>query len=267
MIAWVGILNVTPDSFSDGKKYDQLDLLMEQADRLVAEGAMVLDVGGESTRPGATPIDHKTEWQRLRVPLTALCARYQDSDIAISIDSFHYETVAKAIEAGVSWVNDVSGLQDPKMLELLAQHTQKIVLMHSVTPVADPHQSMDEDIDVVEEILAWAKVKISMLERAGIDRARVVFDPGIGFGKTREQNIKIIQNIRSFLPLGLPLYVGHSRKSLWQGIAGDNWRMRDVATASVSAYLASQSVSYCRVHDVAINQCAVAASQLVGAVS
>jgi dihydropteroate synthase len=247
----VGIVNVTPDSFSDGgDAYHSADALAA-IDRCIAQGADIIDIGAESTRPGATPITHEEEWRRLQSVLPNLPRR---KNVEFSLDTRHPQSAARAIECGIDWINDVSGFAHADMLEAVRNASCKLVLMHSLSVPADKSIVMDDTIDVVAEIFAFAKLRIEYMENTGIARERIIFDPGIGFGKTAAQSFALIHNIEQFLVLGVPLLVGHSRKSF----LGGSLEERDAVTLEISQNLAMHGVTYLRVHDVKSHACLLA---------
>lgn len=241
----VGIVNITPDSFSDGgQSFDPANAiaLIEQ---LVSEGADVIDIGAESTRPGATPVTAGEEWARLEPVLK----RLPPLPIPISIDTRHAQTAANALRYNVGWINDVSGFSSPEMIEAVKASDCKLVVMHSISVPADKNIVMPLAADVIPELLNFARKRFQSLEQAGIDRLRLLFDPGVGFGKTAQQSLAIIQGVRHFRTLGVPVLIGHSRKSFLP-VRSDSPAVRDDATLAMSQYLAGQGVDYLRVHNV-----------------
>jgi len=253
---FMGIVNVTPDSFSDGGRFLDTAAAVEQGLRLVEEGAAFLDVGGESTRPQAMPVAVEEELRRV-VPVIEELARR--TTVPISIDTFKSEVARAALDAGASIVNDISGLQfDPHMIETCAATQCGVVCMHiqgtPQTMQIAPHYS-----NVVEEIAAWFAERLDVLERGGIARTRVALDPGIGFGKTAQHNLELLSAVRRFQSLGRPLLIGHSRKRFLQKVIGRPVDERLFGTVGVSVALAHQGVDLIRVHDVAANRDAVLA--------
>jgi len=239
----VGIVNVTPDSFSDGGAHFDAPAAIQAIERLIADGADVIDIGAESTRPGATPISPEEEWQRLAPVLAAL---RQFSDMRFSLDTRHADTARRALEAGVHWINDVTGFSHAVMVDAVRSSDCRLVIMHSLCIPADKAIVMPESADIVTELLAFAHKRIDTLYGYGIKKGRIVFDPGIGFGKTAAQSLDILRRIGEFSVLGVPLVIGHSRKSFLSSF-GD----RDAATLAVSQSLAQRGVDFLRVHDVA----------------
>ncbi|OGT45931.1 MAG: hypothetical protein A3E83_02505 [Gammaproteobacteria bacterium RIFCSPHIGHO2_12_FULL_41_20] len=249
----VGVLNVTPDSFSDGGNYLDIEKALEHAQCLVASGAEIIDVGAESTRPNAHhPLNHQEEWQRLEPILSAL----KDPSLfallqpKISVDTRHAETAKKAIAAGVNWINDVTGLTHPNMCQCIAESSVDCVVMHHITVPVDPKQTIPLHQDPVDFLYQWGKNKIAELEQAGIASNRVVLDVGIGFGKTAYQSLVLLKHIRHFKSLGTRLLIGHSRKSFMQLFTARPIGERDIETMAITLYLADQGVDYLRVHNV-----------------
>ena len=239
----VAIVNVTPDSFSDGgSSFSPADAIAH-IERAIAGGADVIDIGAESTRPGAAPLTTDEEWSRLEPVLSNLP---KSRHIEFSVDTRHAKTATNALIKGVNWINDVSGFCDDAMIDAVSGSNCKLVLMHSLSVPADKNIVLPDDVDVIDEIIRFAHARISHMEERGIDTSRIIFDPGIGFGKTTEQSQIIIDGITHFLQLGVPLLVGHSRKSF----LGGGLQERDAATLKLSKTLAMQGVSYLRVHDV-----------------
>lgn len=246
--ALMGIVNVTPDSFSGGGRMGEEAVAYAQ--QLVLDGADVLDVGAESTRPGATLITPEAEWARLGPVLAAIHAAPWARDVRLSVDTRHPETAERALAAGAAIINDVGGLADPVMLELLANHTNDVVVMHALGLPADPRVTMPAGGDVVAEILAW---QVSTMQRAkayGIAPERLIFDPGIGFGKTAEQSLALMLAAQTFVTHGGRWLFGHSRKSFLTLFSDAPAADRDPLTLAFSVQLAAALVPYLRVHNV-----------------
>jgi 2-amino-4-hydroxy-6-hydroxymethyldihydropteridine diphosphokinase / dihydropteroate synthase len=264
--ALMGILNITPDSFSDGGKFISVSNALAQAEKLVREGAEVLDIGAESTRPGATPILPETEWALLEPVLTAL--KEQSKQWAfkpkISIDTRHPIVAERAIQLGIDWINDVSGFVDPNMRALAAGSPVKCVVMHNLGVPAQKNIVLASHPNICEQIVDWTEQRFDELLDAGVNANQFIFDMGIGFGKTAQQSIFLLKNIKQFRRLNCPLLVGHSRKSFLNLITEKPFPDRDFETAMVSYQLAAQGVDYLRVHNVGLNAEAIAmASQLI----
>lgn len=251
----VGILNITPDSFSDGGCFVEVDKALQQVKRLMAEGASVIDIGAESTRPGAVPLTAEEEWTRLEPLLFAL---RDVENIRISLDTRHAETARKALASEVvHWINDVSGVSDPAMLDVLLEYPVPVVVMHHLGIPADKNITLPQDSDPVEEVYGWLASTRDRLVQAGIIPSNIILDIGIGFGKTAQQSMQLLQRIEAFKTLELPLMVGHSRKSFLSLISNTPADQRDPETAQTSAYLASKGIEYVRVHDVAMSARAI----------
>ncbi|MDZ7849557.1 MAG: dihydropteroate synthase [Halodesulfurarchaeum sp.] len=252
--ALLGILNITPDSFHDGGEYDTVEQALERARQLVAEGADVLDVGGESTRPGADPVEIQQEIDRIVPVLEAL----QELDVPISVDTRKAEVAEAAIEAGADIINDQDGLEDPEMRAVVAEYDVPVILMHSINTPVDPDAEVPYD-DVVADVISDLNERVRLAERAGIDREQIVADPGIGFGKTPAENFELLDRLYELTGLGLPVLFAHSQKSLFAGIGyGDGDRL--LPTVVASAMAAERGAAALRVHDVAENLAAVRTS-------
>lgn len=244
----MGIVNLTPDSFSDGGKYIGPDAAIAHMETLVEQGADILDIGAESTRPGARSLSFEEEWERLEPVLSIAKSRFPHT--IISVDTRNASTAAHAIDVGVDWINDVAGGQDPQMLAVIRAASCKYVVMHSLSVPADPSKVLPEGVDAVMTVRSWAERSLQNLYDAGIDATRVIFDPGIGFGKTAEQSWSLLRAVSDLVDLPSPLLVGHSRKSFFKSVAEQDAAERDMETHMVSAWLARHGVSYLRVHDV-----------------
>lgn len=241
----MGIVNVTPDSFSDGGKFSSTELAIEHALKLVAEGADILDIGGESTRPGATPVSLEDELERVTPVIQALS---QKVSVPISIDTYKPEVMRQAIAAGASIVNDIRALQEPGALEVVAASSAGVCLMHMQgnpqTMQLDPQYE-----NVVEEVKAFLQARQQAAMDAGIGKERIVLDPGFGFGKRTVHNIALIQNLDKLTAIG-PLLVGLSRKSVLGAIAGGDEQQRLHAGLAASVISAMKGAKILRVHDV-----------------
>lgn len=242
----MGILNVTPDSFSDGGRYLDADAAVARAHRLVADGAAIVDVGGESTRPGAEPVPEDEETRRV-IPVVE---RLAGTGITVSIDTMKPGVAAAAIDAGAEVVNDVTGLADPDMVRLCADRGVGVVVMHMQgeprTMQADPRYG-----DVVAEVADYLEARASALEAAGIAADAIVVDPGIGFGKTIDHNLALLANAGR-VGRGRPVLIGHSRKKFLGTLTGiDEAADRDAATAVMSVLAVDAGAAILRVHDVA----------------
>ncbi len=244
----MGIINVTPDSFSDGGAYSGVDAAVAHAEQLAEAGADLLDVGGESTRPGAQPVSEAEELRRV-IPVILRIA--QSTDVPISIDTTKAEVARQALAAGAGIVNDISGLTfDPQMPAVCAESSCGVIVMH----IQGTPQTMQNDPryqDVVAEIRDHFSARLSDLAAQGIAPERIVLDPGIGFGKTAEHNLAILSHIQQFRAVGRPILIGHSRKRFLAKVLGKQVDERVFGTAGVAVALAQQGVDIIRVHDVA----------------
>ncbi|SIR67059.1 dihydropteroate synthase [Natronorubrum thiooxidans] len=249
--AVMGILNVTPDSFHDGGEYDALEDAVSRAEAMVEAGVDVIDVGGESTRPGADPVPVEDEIDRV-VPVIE---RIADLDAHLSIDTRKAAVAEAALEAGADIINDVSGLEDPEMRFVAAEYDAGLVVMHSIDSIVVPDRDVEYD-DVVEDVIDQLSERILLAEKAGVDRERIVVDPGIGFGKSARESFEMLGRVDEFRALDCPILVGHSHKSMF-GHVGCEPGERLEATVAASALAADRGADIVRVHDVAENVAAV----------
>lgn len=244
----MGVLNVTPDSFSDGGRFLALDASLRKAERMVEEGAAIIDVGGESTRPGARAVDAVVELRRVVPVLEALAGRLP---VPLSVDSSKPEVMQAAVEAGAGLINDVRALREPGALESAAACGVPVCLMH----MQGEPRTMQQDPsygDVVEEVRAFLSERVATCEQAGIPRSKLLIDPGFGFGKTLQHNLDLLRDLGQFVDLGLPVLVGLSRKSMIGAILGDVPVERRLQGSVAAALLAArEGASILRVHDVA----------------
>lgn len=245
--AVMGIVNATPDSFSDGGRYVEVDAAYQHARTLVTQGAHVVDIGGESTRPGAAPVSAHDEWRRIGEVVTRLVA---DGDVTVSVDTRRASVAQRALEAGAHLINDVSGLRDPAMVEVCAQARVPVIVMHMqgepATMQVDPRYD-----DVVAEVSAWLHRQASMALEAGVPD--VMVDPGIGFGKRLEHNLALLDAIDTLGDRGRwPVLIGASRKRLLAELYGiEQPQDRDAASVEVHLQVARRGAAMVRVHDVA----------------
>ena len=257
---FMGIVNTTPDSFSDGGRFLERGFAVDHARRLLAEGAVIIDVGGESTRPGAQEVPEIEELRRVIPVVEELAAT---SSAVISVDTTKSRVAREALRAGAQIVNDVSGLTfDPAMAETCAEFQAGVVCMH----IRGTPQTMQLDPtydDVVSEVCWHLEDRLSSLEKVGISRESVVVDPGIGFGKTAAHNIELLRNIARFHALGRPVCIGHSRKRFLQKLVGRPVDERLFGTVGISVGVAWQGAQIIRVHDVAASRDAVLAFRAI----
>ncbi len=263
-----GIVNVTPDSFYDGGRYRDLDAAVEQGRALALQGAHILDIGGESTRPGAAEVSEQEELARV-VPVIRELARLpqqEDSDgpyalggaygfgggdyPVLAVDTYKAQVAAEALDAGAVIINDISACRfDPALADVLAEKKPGYVLMHSL---GRPGVMQDDPRygDVVGEILAFFEERLHFLTSRGVPEANIVLDPGVGFGKLLEHNMAILRSIERFGALGRPVYMGLSNKSLWGRLLGLQPGERQTATAVATGLLVARGVLVHRVHEV-----------------
>jgi dihydropteroate synthase len=244
----MGVLNVTPDSFSDGGRFLDHEAAVTHGLRMAEEGAAILDVGGESTRPGSDAVSVEVELARVLPVIKRVAA---EVDVPVSIDTRKPEVARAAVDAGAVLVNDVSGAREPGMLEVVAASGAGLVLMHMLgepkTMQAEPRYE-----DVLREVGAYLADRLEAAEGAGIGRDRLAVDPGLGFGKTYEHNLVVMRRIDAFLDLGVPVVVGPSRKSFIGTALGDApIEERLEGTIGAAAWVAAKGVHVVRVHDVA----------------
>ncbi|MGD8325174.1 MAG: dihydropteroate synthase, partial [Gammaproteobacteria bacterium] len=255
---WMGIVNVTPDSFSDGGQFQSWADAQPHIEQLANSGAQIIDLGAESTRPGAAPLEPDEEWHRLEAILAPLIDHYAGDILRprISIDTYHASVAMRALALGVDMINDVSGLTDPEMIELAASYGAEFVAMHNLSLPADSGLIIDADTDPLYVIEQWLDARLETWSKAGIDLSRIIFDPGVGFGKNALQSLEIMQRVEQFRRHGMRLLVGHSRKSFMHGFAESAERSRDLATVGASLSLAARGVDILRVHDVSAHAAA-----------
>lgn len=246
----MGILNVTPDSFSDGGQFDTVELAMEQAGRMAHEGAAIIDVGGESTRPGAAAVTAQEEQQRVLPVIEQLARR---GEALISIDTYRAETARMALEAGAHIVNDVWGLQrEPEIADEVSRAGAGVIIMHT-------GRDREKLRDVIADQRIFLGRSLEIARKAGIGNDRIVLDPGFGFNKeTAEENLDLMARFEELSSLGFPLIVGTSRKRFVGTVTGKGASDRAAGTAATSVILRLKGADLFRVHDVAINVDALA---------
>ena len=254
---WMGIVNLTPDSFSDGGELVDWPAIETHVDTMHAAGAQILDFGAESTRPGAAPLTAAEELARLVPVLERIVAKYAGEPLRplLSVDTYHAQTAARALALGADIINDVGGLASPEMLELAANGTADWVAMHSLTVPADPRRVLPVDANPCAEVERWLETRLEAWTAAGLDLDRILFDPGIGFGKNQLQSLALLRDIERFQKYGLRLLVGHSRKSFMQSFATHHAE-RDLVTIGASLQLCAHGVEVLRVHNVAAHAAA-----------
>ncbi len=238
----MGIVNVTPDSFSDGGRFNSLESAKAQAQKLVAEGADIVDVGAESTRPGHTPVPEDEELKRLEPLLEGLV---HSVEAPVSIDTSKAVIARYAVSHGVCVVNDVWGLQrDPAMADVVAEGGAAVVIMHNRADV-------DDKRDIVDDMRRFFDHSLALADKAGIPRHHIMLDPGVGFGKTKQQNLQAIAGMTKLQHYKLPFLVGLSRKSLLGSLLGDDPAIKLIGTLAANLTAAAHGASIFRVHDAA----------------
>ena len=242
----MGVLNITPDSFSDGGKYNKNATAKKHLDHLFKSGAHIVDIGGESTRPGSKPVSSKVEWNRIKNILKKI-----DKKKLISLDTRKSDIMEKGIKSGVSLINDVSGLNyDNKSVDILKKYKTPFVLQHSLGN-PDVMQKNPKYKNVLLDIYDFFEEKIKFLRKNGITHNNIFLDPGIGFGKNLKHNMTIIKNISIYHSLGLPILLGISRKKFIKDLSGKNDSSSRIGgTVSTSIFAMTQGVQVLRIHDV-----------------
>ena len=258
----MGILNVTPDSFSDGGEFFGVEAAVVQAETMLDEGARIVDVGGESTRPGSDSVSEEEEVRRV-LPVVRGILEVRPGAI-VSIDTYRASTAEAALDAGAHLVNDVTALSDPRMVGLVAERGCPIILMHMLgepkTMQKDPRYE-----DVVQEVRDFLAKRAERAAQAGVALGDIILDPGIGFGKTYEHNLALLNRLDALVELGFPVLVGASRKSFLGKIVGsDSSKDRLFGTVATSVLAYERGATLFRVHDVRANKEALAVAAAVG---
>jgi dihydropteroate synthase len=237
----MGILNVTPDSFSDGRRFIAADAALSHATQMWEEGADIVDIGGESTRPGALPVTEAEEFARIQFILAELGSR----EIPISIDTYKANIAVRALDLGAVVVNDVWGLQkDPAMADAVAAAGAAVVIMHN-------RAEKDSTIDIIADIRRFFTHSLTLADKAGIPRTRIVLDPGIAFGKTARQNVEVIVRLRELMDFDCPILIGVSRKAFLGSLIEGAIESTPFGTIAASLAACAAGASLFRVHDVA----------------
>ena len=238
----MGILNLTPDSFSDGGRFQNPDAAIAHAKSMVVAGCDIVDIGGESTRPSASPVSEAEELARVEQVLTALTGLL---DVPVSIDTSKAAVAVRAVEIGAAVVNDVWGLQkDPSMPDAVAQAEAAVIIMHNRT-------EKDERADILADMRRFFDRSLALAAKAGISKDVIILDPGIGFGKTSRQNVEAVARIPDLKGYGLPILVGASRKAFLGSLTGDGIEATLIGTVAANLVAAAAGASIFRVHDVA----------------
>ncbi|MBT4921655.1 MAG: dihydropteroate synthase [Rickettsiales bacterium] len=260
----IGILNITPDSFSDGGEYLVKSSAIAHLNKMIEQKVDIVDIGAESTRPGAKMISSLEEWRRLENILPDIIKAAHEHKVEVSLDSYHAENISKALDLGIDYINDVSGAANNEIIKLAALSGRKIIINHNLGIPADKDICISGDLDIVSELTCWFKNKITIFKQAGVLDKQIILDIGIGFGKTPKQSLELVEKIEMFDSLGYPIYVGHSRKSFLsefdksflsapyiKGGQLDQIDDRDFVTNIITDYLIGK-VDYIRVHNVAL---------------
>lgn len=254
----VGIVNITSDSFSDGGRYLLAEAAIAHAFRLIEEGADIIDIGAESSRPGATPLAAEEELSRLLPVLKAV----RDAGVPISVDTYKPSVMQAVLDQGASMINDIWGLRQVGAIDVVSRYDCAVCIMHMQgepqTMQQDPHYT-----DVVSEVGDFLRDRVAVLVAAGIERRRIVIDPGFGFGKTVEQNFFLLREFESFLAFGTALLAGISRKSMLGVVTGKSVNERAGASVAAAILAAARGARLLRVHDVALTVDALKTWQMV----
>lgn len=244
----MGIVNVTPDSFSDGGSFLDSVAALDQARNLIDQGADIIDIGGESTRPYAEPVSLEAELSRV-IPVIKGIRAF--SDVTISIDTSKAEVARQALAAGADMINDVTALRkDPEMIEAIRDFAGEVIIMH-MQGTPGTMQDHPHYLDVVAEVISFFRERLEFIGDAGIDLNRIIIDPGIGFGKKLKHNLQLLKHLDRLSDLGRPVLLGHSRKRFLGDITGLEADQRDGVSSVVSALSLTKNISIFRVHDVA----------------
>ncbi|WP_238021005.1 dihydropteroate synthase [Oceanobacillus jordanicus] len=240
----MGILNVTPDSFSDGGSYDSVHKAVQQAILMEGEGADILDIGGESTRPDHDPVALEEELNRV---IPAIKAIKEKVSLPISIDTYKAETARRALEAGADMINDVWGAKkEPAIAQVAAEYDVPIILMHN-------RDNMDYD-DIIEDMKQDLKESIDIARSAGVKEENIILDPGVGFAKTGAHNLMVMNNLEAFRELGFPMLLGTSRKRFIGNVLDNEPKQRDVGTGATTCLGITKGIKIVRVHNVRMNK-------------
>lgn len=243
----MGILNVTPDSFSDGGKFFNAEDALKQVQRMIDDGASIIDVGGESTRPGAKDVSLEDELNRVIPVIKAIKEKF---DILVSVDTSKAKVMEQSILAGADIINDVRALQNEGCVEVMAKYPKVPICLMHMQGLPRTMQENPQYDDVVDDIIEFFKQRIAVLSNAGIDKQRVMLDPGFGFGKTLTQNYELLGRLSEFMSLELPLFIGVSRKSMIGSLLNREVNERLAGSLTAAVISAQQGAKIIRVHDV-----------------
>lgn len=260
----VGVVNITPDSFSDGNQFFDTEKALSQIVDLSDAGASVIELGAQSTRPGSFQISSELEWERLSPILEALEPLSKEKQLEISLDSYSFDVIQRAVaKYTIHFINDVSGSCDAKTLDLVARNRIKIVLMHSLGVPPTSGSTLSSKEHPIESLIKWGEAMISTCLKRGLSQQQILLDPGIGFGKLAFQSWQILSDINALKDLGCEIFVGHSRKSFFKWCTPMPPEERDWETAAISLLLSQKKVGYLRVHNVEKHQRLLTAAQLM----
>ncbi len=243
----MGILNVTPDSFSDGGRFQSLDLALSHAEQMIADGVDIIDIGGESSRPGAQPLSLEEELRRVMPVLYAL----RDCGKPLSLDTYKPEVMREAVAADVDMINDINGFRAPGALSVVKESDCALCIMHMLGEPATM-QTEPQYRNVTDEVSMFLRERVAMMEQGGVDRRRLCIDPGFGFGKTLEHNLALLRNLDDIAnDIGLPVLAGLSRKSMVGAITGKPVEQRLAGSIAAALAAVAHGAQIVRVHDVA----------------
>ncbi|HOP49974.1 MAG TPA: dihydropteroate synthase [Ignavibacteriales bacterium] len=243
----MAILNVTPDSFSDGGKYTDINTILKTVEDMVKNNVDIVDVGGESTRPGAEPVTLEEEINRVIPVIKAIHNNFPEIDI--SVDTYKSKVANLAVENGAKFINDISAMTfDEEMIKVVANNDVKVVLMHILGTPKDM-QNNPKYNDVINEVFNFLKVRVNFAIQNGVSEKNIIIDPGIGFGKLLEHNLLLLKNIKKLKELNLPVLIGLSRKSMFGKLLNLNVDERDIATIITETYCVLNGADYIRTHN------------------
>lgn len=267
-IKLMAILNITPDSFSDGGLYQDQATVAKQLEYLLDNNADIIDIGAISTKPQSLQPSIEEEIKRFKEVLPVIIPILKNSSVEISIDSYNYDTLKYLAEyLPINWVNDQKGFIDKRLIDFAKETKAKLVIMHHLNIPADPSKYLPHEVNVVEEVKNWLIKRAEYLISSGIDANQIVLDPGIGFGKTANQSWQLIKQAKSFTKLDFPIMYGHSRKSFLNLITNKEFIQRDLETAIISSYLADAGVDYLRIHNVEATTQALKIREFLGEIN
>lgn len=254
----VAILNITPDSFSDGGLYFNPQAISKQIDAIIASKADIIDIGAVSTRPNGAIVSTEEEIARFNMLIPLIKPILANTNIQISIDSHNVKTLEYVLkELPVAWINDQSGLADDRIIDLVTGTNLKLAIMHNMGLPVDPSKHIPDDINVVDFVKNWLGEKAEYLLKQEIRKEQIILDPGIGFGKTANQSWQLIKHAKEFTDLGYEIIYGHSRKSFMNLITDKSFAERDLETSILSFFLSMQGINYLRIHNIEANNASI----------